>query len=34
VQVDFDDKSKKSTKVDVTVNAVRADSTQRAMNRY
>ncbi len=33
VQVDFDEKSKKSTKVDVTVNAVRADSTLRAMNR-
>jgi uncharacterized protein YmfQ (DUF2313 family) len=30
VQIDFDEKSKKSTKVDVTVNAVRAEAPPRA----
>lgn len=33
VQVDFDEKSKKSTKVDVTVNMVQADATSRALGR-
>jgi len=32
VQIDFDEKTRKSTEVDVTVNAVRADSTDRALD--